>query len=171
MAMAEPIEIVDYNPAWPETFERLREHLLDGLKDGVIAIEHVGSTAVPGLAAKPIIDIDIVIEHLHELPKVGRLLENLGYEHLGDLGIEGRHAFGPPNDLPRHHLYVVSSGSKPHRDHIDLRDHLRASKHDAHRYAEAKKSLAIRFRHDREAYTEAKSGIIQELLKSSRTRP
>lgn len=167
--MVQPIEIVDYDPTWPQTFERLRDQLAMELGAFAGAIEHVGSTAVPGLSAKPIIDIDIVIDHPDQLPDVISRLGRLGYEHQGDLGIAGRDAFNAPDSLPAHHLYVVVTGSKPHRDHTDLRDHLRASKQDALRYAEVKRALALRFRNDRQAYTEAKSDIIQELLMAVRS--
>src|SRR5512145_273306 len=106
--MPDPVVIVDYDPSWPDVFEDLRARLLRALGDLVMAIEHVGSTAVPGLAAKPIIDIDVVIPSVSDLPAAIQRLAEIGYAHRGDLGVPGREAFSQPADLPRHHLYVCT---------------------------------------------------------------
>ena len=129
------------------------------------AIEHVGSTAVPGLAAKPIIDIDVVLISAIDLPGVIARLAAVGYEHRGDLGVTGREAFRtPPNDLP-HHLYVCPPGSPEYRRHICFRDHLRSHPTDANSYAKLKRELGRKFRDDREAYTKAKSMFVTEILR------
>src|SRR5579862_585811 len=87
------LEIVDYDPSWPTLFETLRSRLLLVVGDIADSIEHVGSTAVPGLAAKPIIDIDVVVEADTDVSLAIERLAVLGYQHRGDLGIEGREAF------------------------------------------------------------------------------
>ena len=87
---AEPVVVVPYDPAWAAAFAQLRERLAAGLGELAIGIEHVGSTAVPGLDAKPIVDIDVVIRRAGALPDVALRLAELGYTHLGDLGIVGR---------------------------------------------------------------------------------
>src|SRR5262245_51865013 len=99
-----------------------------------VTIEHVGSTAVPGLAAKPIIDMDVVIRSRSDLPAVITRLATLGYQHQGDLGIPDREAFRPPPGLPPHHLYVCLAGCAALRNHITLRDHLRSHPADAATY-------------------------------------
>ena len=162
--MADPIEVVDYDPNWVDTFQKLRSRMRSVIDKQLAAIEHVGSTSVPGLAAKPVIDIDVVIDSTEQLPEVIERLHSLGYVHEGDLGIQGREAFKAPPNLPSHHLYVVVAGSRPHTDHIVLRNHLRTHAEDAARYGELKKSLAERFRNDRAAYTEAKAAMVRELI-------
>src|ERR1700680_4526891 len=115
---AEPVVVVPYDPAWPAAFELLRARMAPVLGDLAVGIEHVGSTAVPGLDAKPIVDIDVVIRRAEALDEVGRRLAELGYTYLGDLGIVGREAFRASADLPRHHLYVCASGAAPLQAHL-----------------------------------------------------
>ena len=106
--------VVAYDPAWPSLFESIRERIQALLVSSEAVIEHVGSTAVPGLAAKPIVDIDVVVPSSRHIPDAVRRLESGGCIHCGDLGIPGREAFDVPPDLPYHHLYVVAVGTKPH---------------------------------------------------------
>jgi len=119
------LTIQDYDPSWPQRFETLCAGIAAALGEMVSVIEHVGSTAVPGLAAKPIIDIDVVLRSATDLPQVIARLASLGYEHQGNLGIPGREAFRmPPRDWP-HHLYVCPPDSQEYRRHLSFRDHLR----------------------------------------------
>lgn len=157
----------EYDPAWPTMYERIRAALLPILPPAA-QVEHVGSTAVPGLAAKPVIDVDVVVPAAAAVPAAIAALESAGYSHEGDLGIPGREAFTPPPNLPYHHLYVVVSGSKPHRDHVDLRDHLRTHPDAARRYAELKLRLAPLLAIDRDAYARGKSDLVVELLAEAR---
>jgi GrpB-like predicted nucleotidyltransferase (UPF0157 family) len=158
-----PAEVVDYDPRWPSWFTEIRDRLTPYLGDFVI--EHVGSTAVPGLAAKPIIDVDVVVPTVELVPVAIERLVAAGYQHEGDQGIVGREAFAHPPDAPHyHHLYVVVNGNKAHRDHVLLRDHLRANAVDRERYAELKRKLAHLLRTDRSAYVEAKGGLVEELI-------
>jgi GrpB-like predicted nucleotidyltransferase (UPF0157 family) len=162
--MTVPITIEDYDPRWPEQFEVLRLRLVAKL-DGIAArIEHVGSTAVPGLAAKPIIDIDVFLHSDADLPAAITKLAFLGYEHRGDLGVRGRHAFRAPPGEPPHHLYVCLPTSSECRRHILFRDVLRQHPEYAHAYADLKRKLAQKFCADREAYTLAKAEFVRELL-------
>jgi GrpB-like predicted nucleotidyltransferase (UPF0157 family) len=128
------------------------------------AIEHVGSTAVPGLAAKPIIDIDVLLRSASDLPMVITRLASFGYVHQGDLGIPGRETFRtPPNDLP-HHLYVCPPGNLEFKRHISFRDYLRTHPTDANAYARLKRELVGRFADNREAYMQAKSEFVADIL-------
>jgi GrpB-like predicted nucleotidyltransferase (UPF0157 family)/8-oxo-dGTP pyrophosphatase MutT (NUDIX family) len=162
-----PVEIVDYDPEWPRLFAGLRERLLPALRDLPVEIEHVGSTAVPGLAAKPIIDIDVVVPQSGDVPRVIERLARIGYEHEGDLGVAGREAFRQPTGLPEHHLYAVVRGNAAHRRHIQLCDYLRSHPAVAARYGELKGRLAKRHGAAREGYTEAKSKFIDEVLRQA----
>jgi GrpB-like predicted nucleotidyltransferase (UPF0157 family) len=166
----EPPAVVAYDPAWPLYFQQIRAHLLPAVRSVAVAVEHIGSTAVPGLAAKPIIDVDVVVPDGAVVPAAIRALQALGCGHRGDLGIRGREAFTAVPGLPPHHLYVVVAGSRPYRDHVDLRDHLRRHPSDAARYAEQKRRLSPLLATDREAYVEGKAELVRELLAAARRR-
>ncbi|MCX4851152.1 GrpB family protein [Streptomyces sp. NBC_00893] len=164
------IVVSDYDPRWSERFEELRQRLAPHVADLAVSIEHVGSTAVPGCVAKPIIDLDIVVSEEAFMPEVISRLTGLGYRHEGDLGIRGREAFQAPPVAPEHHLYGVVAGSKPHLDHVLLRDCLRRLPDEVQRYGTLKVALAQRFHADgegRAAYSAAKSALVEELLAKS----
>jgi GrpB-like predicted nucleotidyltransferase (UPF0157 family) len=161
---AEPVVVVPYDPAWPASFERVRAPVAEALGDLAVGIEHIGSTAVPGLEAKPIVDVDVVIRRAGDLDEVMRRLGQLGYTHLGDLGIVGREAFRATKQMPRHHLYVCASGAVPLQAHLILRDALRGDPALAAQYGALKRELAERYREDRDAYTEGKSVFITAVL-------
>jgi GrpB-like predicted nucleotidyltransferase (UPF0157 family) len=163
-ARAQPVVVVSYDPAWPATFAALCARIAPVLGELAAGIEHVGSTAVPGLAAKPIIDVDVVIRHADDLGAVAERLATLGYTDLGDLGIVGREAFRATADLPRHHLYVCAAGDATLQAHLTLRDALRDDADLARAYAALKCDLAERFRDDRDAYSEGKSAFVTAVL-------
>jgi len=157
--------IQDYDPSWPDAFLRLATRAAATLATLAVTVEHIGSTAVPGLAAKPIIDLDVVLASPTDLPEAIRLLARIGYRHEGDLGIVGREAFRSPAGEPRHHLYVLAAGANELRRHLAFRDALRASEDLRKEYAMLKRSLAMRYKDDRNAYTQAKSAFIASILK------
>ena len=173
-----PVVIVDYDPQWPVLFAELRAVLWAALGDVALAIEHVGSTSVPGLAAKPIIDLDVVIEFTARLPDAIRCLAGLGYSHEGDKGIPGREAFaraGP--DVPRNgtgrtwphqHLYACAQDSTELARQLAFRDYLRAHPDAALAYERLKRQLAEKFRDDRDAYCDGKSTFVEEVLRRAR---
>src|SRR5687767_15978465 len=105
------VTVVDYDPSWPSVFETLKSHVLQALGSLPVSVEHVGSTAIPGLAAKPIIDMDVVVASVADVTIAVERLSSLGYIHRGDLGIQGREAFHSPSALPPHHLYVCAQGT------------------------------------------------------------
>ena len=165
----EASSVVAYDAAWPAFFRSMKERLQALLVGSEAVIEHVGSTAVPGLAAKPIVDIDVVVPSGADIPDVVRRLESGGYIHRGDLGIPGREAFDVPPDLPYHHLYVVAAGTKPHLDHVLLRDYLRSHPDAAERYGQRKLEVAhLITAESRQAYMEAKASIAEELVAIAR---
>lgn len=158
------IEIVGYDPRWPAVFASLRDSLLGPLTGLVSRFEHVGSTAVPGLAAKDVIDLTAVVTSLDHLPAVIGRLAPLGYSHEGDLGITGRHAFTTPVGAPAHHLYVCASDNPDFARVLAFRDYLRIHPDTARAYAELKYFLAERFRDDPAGYTAAKSAFITRIV-------
>jgi GrpB-like predicted nucleotidyltransferase (UPF0157 family) len=161
------VAVVDYDPDWPLRFGRLSDLLMAALTDVAVTIEHVGSTAVPGLAAKPIIDIDVVVASPTDVPRAIERLQALGYQHEGDLGIAGREAFRQPARLPAHHLYLVVQDSPAYADHVDLRDYLRNNPDATEQYAALKKLLA-RQGLDRDGYMRAKAEFIAAALTAAR---
>jgi len=165
----DPVIVVDYDPLWPQAFELLRARLAGALGDLAVAIEHVGSTAVPGLAAKPVIDIDVVLRSETDLPAAGSALATLGYDFIGDLGIAGREAFRAPAGEPEHNLYVCAAGATELQRHLTFRDVLRAEPELAREYAELKRALAERYRDDRDTYTEGKTPFVTRVLMNARS--
>jgi len=161
----DPIEVVDYDPSRPKDFERLRNRAAGVLGSLAIGIEHVGSTAVPGLAAKPVIDLDVIVRSIGDVPVAIHRLRSIGYLHEGDLGIPGREAFVWPRHERRHHLYVCPVDSEALHDHLLFRDYLRNHPEDARRYAVAKKKAAHDFPQDRQGYAEAKREVGEEILR------
>jgi GrpB-like predicted nucleotidyltransferase (UPF0157 family) len=168
--MNDPVAVVPYDPAWPATFALLRDRIAPVLGEIAAGIEHVGSTAVPGLDAKPVIDIDVVIRHADDLPAAAARLGTLGYTQLGDLGVIGREAFRAPADQPRHHLYVCAAGAPALQAHLIVRDALRGDTKLALEYGVLKRDLAERYRDDRDAYTEGKNAFVAAVLRRERAR-
>ena len=155
--------IQDYDPSWPGSFLNLSAKVKAALGPLVVTVEHIGSTAVPGLAAKPIIDLDVVLASSTDLPEAIRLLATIGYVNEGDLGIAGREAFRSPAGQPSQHLYVLIEGAKELRHHLAFRDALRADNALRDKYAALKRGLAAAHPRHRNGYTEAKSAFITTL--------
>ena len=159
--------VTPYDEKWPGAFRAIREELCEALGGSVLSIQHVGSTSVPGLAAKPIIDIDVVINGYGVFDDVESRLVSIGYIHEGDLGIEGREAF-KYHDKPHlmaHHLYVCPRDSEELRRHIAFRDYLRAHPEDRQVYGDMKLRLAERYPRDIDSYMREKAPYVQDILR------
>jgi GrpB-like predicted nucleotidyltransferase (UPF0157 family) len=159
------IVVADYDPGWVARFEALRAEYADAMAAAgvpVVAIEHVGSTAVPGLAAKPVIDCDIVVRTVH-VAAAGDVLTGLGFRPLGELGIPQRWAFKEPARLPATNTYVVVDGSLSLRNHLAVRDVLRADPALRDEYAAVKRQAGARAA-DIDEYGRAKSAVVQRIL-------
>jgi GrpB-like predicted nucleotidyltransferase (UPF0157 family) len=156
-----------YDPQWATWFLELHALLGRTLAGHFYAIEHVGSTSVPGMVAKPIIDIDIVMRE-GQFERIKCYLAPLGYEHQGDLDVAGREAFqlnGPLKDtLPRHHLYALYPDAPELKRHLAFRDYLRTHPDEARRLSEHKLELAARFNNDRALYIEGKAAMVLEII-------
>ena len=158
------IYIVEYDPCWKTRFNEFKDVLWPVVADHSIGFEHVGSTAVEGLAAKPIIDIDIVVSSMNALLKVIERLVPLGYVHQGELGIQGRHAFFQQVNVSKLHLYVCLEGSLGLRNHLALRDYLRAHPSAVKEYSNLKKRLAQQYPNNIDCYVEGKTSFIAAIL-------
>lgn len=159
------VTVTPYDEAWRSEFEKIKSEIEVALGDLIIGIEHVGSTAVPGLSAKPCIDIDVIIKDNSLLSAVICALAGIGYFHEGDLGIRGREAFAysDKQHLMKHHLYVCPSDSEELRRHILFRDFLRNNSEAAMEYGRVKEEAARLYPNDIEGYIEYKTPCIERL--------
>jgi len=163
--IAEPVRLVPYDPGWPGLFERERALLEEAIGAWVTGgIHHVGSTAVPGLEAKPVIDVLVGVEGLEASRPCLVRLQPLEYLYAPYLADEMHWLCKPSPERRTHHLHLVPTGSDRYRDELAFRDALRADDGLAAEYAALKQELAARFGEDRDAYTDAKSDFIGRAL-------
>jgi GrpB-like predicted nucleotidyltransferase (UPF0157 family) len=158
------VEVNAYDPEWPRTFDRIRGHVWPAVQHAAMSLEHVGSTSVPGLRSKPVIDACIVVASRRDIPHVVKALTKVGYIHRGDLGVPGREAFKQSGALPKHHLYACQRGSLNLKNHLGLRDYLRAHSEAAVEYGNLKATLAKRFPNDIDSYIAGKTEFILGIL-------
>ena len=153
-----------YDDTWASAFEEIKNELENAVGDLIVGIEHIGSTSVEGLSAKPIIDIDIIIKDYSTFDAVVNRLNIIGSIHEGNLGIKDREAFkyADKPHLQKHHLYVCPQQSKELHRHIIFRDFLRANPEASKRYGAVKEKAAQLFPNDIEKYIEYKSTCIEE---------
>ena len=160
------VVVEKWNPKWKDEFEKIVASLGKDIIYNSIKIEHVGSTSVEGLSAKPIIDLDIVIEN-DKFEIIKRLLNDKEYEYEGNLGIEGRDAFAysGKEELMIHHLYVCPKDSKELFKHITFRNFLKDNPVLAVEYSKVKEQAAVLYPDDIDKYMEFKSEIIEKIYK------
>jgi len=159
------VVVLPYDEAWKKDFEEIKAELMAVLDGLVLSVEHVGSTSVPGLAAKPIIDIDVVIEDTDCFEKVKTALETIGYQHEGDMGIPGREAFkyDGKEHLRKHHLYVCAKDSDELKRHLSFRDYLRTHPDAVKEYGRIKEEGARLYPNDIDSYIEYKAPFIENI--------
>lgn len=157
--------VLPYDPSWELDFVAIRDEVQDALGHLAQRIEHVGSTAVQGLSAKPIIDIDVVIQNAALLDSAVSALGKIGYLHVGDLGISGREAFKyeGKRHLRKHHLYVCPRDSAELRRHLAFRDYLRSHPDAVREYSRVKEEGAALYPDDIEKYIRHKSPFIERI--------
>lgn len=157
--------VVPYNEEWPKEFEKIKAEIIQVLGQLTVSVEHVGSTSVQGLWAKPIIDIDVVISDNKLLPQVINKLENIGYKYEGNLGIEGREAFRYENkpEFMLHHLYVCPQNSKELKRHLAFRDYLLMHDDAVQEYSKVKREGAALYPDDIEGYIQYKNSVIERI--------
>ena len=161
------VAVVPYDEAWRSAFEEIKNEIESEIGDLILGIEHVGSTSVEGMSAKPCIDIDVIINDYSGFNDIVRKLGSIGYIHEGNLGIKDREAFkytDKPN-LMMHHLYVCPKYSKELHRHITFRDFLRGNLEAVEKYSLIKEKAAELFPNDIDGYIKYKSPCIEELYK------
>lgn len=159
------VMVVPYDTAWASAFENIKQELEDAIGDLIIGIEHIGSTSVEGLSAKPCIDLDVIIQDYTVFDAVVRRLETIGYIHEGNLGIKDREAFKYTDKphLLKHHLYVCPQHSGELHRHITFRDFLRSNPEAVKKYGSTKEAAAQLFPNDIDRYMQYKAPCIEEL--------
>ncbi len=157
-----------YNPEWPKWFEEIKEFFGEKINNACLRIEHVGSTSIPNMTAKPIIDIIIVIEP-ERWEEIKSLLEESGYYYRGNQGIETREVFRLQDESgrPIHHLYVCPKDSFELKKETAFRDYMKTHKKDRKRLSALKWSLAEKFHNDRQSYMDGKDVLVKEITEKA----
>lgn len=165
------VDLYEYDPTWPEQYELARRDLEGAVGELVVAIHHIGSTSVPGLVAKPTIDIALVVSSIDVFITRVNAVEALGYEYRPTAMFDEHHLFlrRIEDEERTHHLHVVSTSCSELDDWLEFRDLLRRDPQAARRYGELKRAMAERHYTDRGAYVDAKTPIINDLLNEART--
>ena len=162
--MPQHITVVEYSPQWPLKYEREKEKIMAILKENCTAIYHIGSTSVPGLAAKPIIDII-----LERVDAVSAVFSEIGYEYLGEFGISGRRYLRKGGDERTHQIHIFQTEDSCNiRRHLAFRDYMRTHKIEREEYEKLKRSLAKRFPYDINGYCDGKEEFVQKIEKRAR---
>lgn len=166
-----PVYLVEYDPCWPARFIEEREQIVRVLSGHDVDVEHIGSTAIPGMAARPIIDIMVLIDDIAASTPCIEQLKTLEYDYYPygeDVFAERRWLCKPSQAERTHHLHLVERKLPFHRDHLLFRDYLRMHTDAARRYESLKRQLADRYRNDRDGYTDEKSDFVASILRMAR---
>ncbi|MGO4481217.1 GrpB family protein [Rhizobium pisi] len=163
MTMQKPVELVSYDPQWPQAFRNIRARLL-ALLPNALSIDHIGSTSIPGMAAKPLIDIDIVLPGLGHIEDATRVLLSQDYEPRGNRYDDEVWAFLSRGAEPAERVYLCPAGNGTHRNRLAFRDYLIAHPQAAADYAALKRRLAVEFRMDGDRYTAEKREFVDAIV-------
>lgn len=161
--MKRKIEVVTYNPEWPEMFELEAELIKQVLGSNCVTIHHIGSTSVPGLSAKPIIDILPVVKNILEVDKAAKAMEDLGYEVKGEFGIAFRRFFQKGKNIRTHNVHVYEEGDPEINRYLKFRDWMRSHEDEAQAYANLKIELAAKFPEDILQYCNGKDAFVAKI--------
>ena len=164
--MPQHITVLNYDPEWPLKYERERKAIAEILDGNGISIYHIGSTSVPGLAAKPIIDMMAVVRSLEKVDDARGKFSELGYEYLGEFGIAGRRYFRKGGDERTHQIHIFQADDWNNIGrHLAFRDYMRTHEKERAEYAEIKTALAQRFPYDIDGYCDGKDAFVREMEK------
>jgi GrpB-like predicted nucleotidyltransferase (UPF0157 family) len=163
--MGKIVLVVKYDARWPAEFERAAEELRGAMREALTNIHHIGSTSVPGLQAKPVIDMLATVRDLDAADRCRSRMQALGYEAMGEFGIAGRRYFrrNDARGVRTHQLHAFEAGSPHVERHLAFRDYLRGHADIAARYAALKQALAERFHKNIEGYMDGKDEFIKEV--------
>lgn len=162
--MTRIIEVTQYNPNWPYLYRQEARQIAAALANEIILLHHIGSTAIPGIQAKPVIDILAEVRDIERVDDYNQALMGLGYDARGENGIPGRRYFNKKTGSTHtHHLHIFQVGNSEIDRHLNFRDYLRAHPEEAQAYSQLKDHLAEKYRHDSVAYTEGKNEFVREI--------
>ena len=162
--MVRRIEVIPHDPNWLAMFDAEAEDIAVILGAELVAIHHIGSTAIPAIKAKPIIDLLVEVRQIEKIDAFNDAMIGLGYESLGEHGIPGRRFFRKPDEFTRtHHVHVFGTGHPDIDRHLNFRDYLISHPNEGQAYGRLKEDLARRFPEDIDSYVEGKSEFIREI--------
>lgn len=159
------VEVRDYNADWKRQFEQAADEIQQILGEECVAIHHIGSTSVEGLAAKPVIDLMPVVRDINKVDGFNEEMERSGYEAKGENGLPGRRYFQKGGDLRTHHVHIYEKGNNEIIRHLAFRDYLRENPHEAKEYGTLKKKLAKEHPYDIQKYIEGKEQLVIKIEK------
>lgn len=166
--MPQHIIVSEYDPAWPLKYETEKEKIEAILEHNCIALYHIGSTSVPGLAAKPIIDIMAAVRSLEQADAAAEKFSRIGYEYLGEFGIPGRRYLRKGGDERTHQIHIFQADDRKNIErHLAFRDYLRTHEEERREYAALKKELARRFPYDIDGYCDGKEEFVRAMEKQA----
>jgi GrpB-like predicted nucleotidyltransferase (UPF0157 family) len=159
------VEVVPHNPRWRDAFEAEAGHVAAALGENVVAVHHIGSTAIPNIYAKPVVDLLVEVRDLSEVDGRSTAMESLGYEVMGEYGIPGRRYFRKDTreGVRTHHIHAFEAGSAEVVRHLAFRDYMISHPVDAQRYSELKRRLAAENPQSMDGYMDGKDGFIKEM--------
>jgi GrpB-like predicted nucleotidyltransferase (UPF0157 family) len=164
------VEVVSYNPNWKKMYKEESEKIKNILNDIIIDIHHIGSTAIPGIKAKPVIDILVEVKDIEGVDQYNYKMKELGYEAMGEYGIPKRRFFRKGANKRTHHIHIFQSGNEEIERHINFKEYLIAHPDKAREYSKLKEELANKYTYDVENYTNHKSDFIKEIDRKAKLR-
>lgn len=159
------VEVVAHNPVWRDEFQSESGKIAAALGENVVAVHHIGSTSIPDIFAKPIVDILVEVRDIKKVDDSGSAMRSLGYQALGEYGIAGRRYFrkNSSEGIRTHHVHTFAAGSPAAARHLAFRDYLVAHPLEAQKYSELKQNLAREFPQDMDAYIDGKDAFVKEI--------
>ena len=164
------VEVVSYNSNWKEMYKEESEKIKNILNDIIIDIHHIGSTAIPGIKAKPVIDILVEVKDIEAVDQYNNRMEELGYEVMGEHGIPKRRFFRKGRNKRTHHIHIFQVGNEEIERHINFKLYLITHPDKAREYSKLKEKLANKYTYDVENYTNGKSDFIKEVGRKAKLR-
>lgn len=163
--MIRKVEVIPHRPDWHSAFKYESMQVMLALGDNVAAVHHIGSTAIPKIYAKPIIDMLVEVKEISKIDERSPAMRRLGYEVMGEFGIPGRRFFCKDDDhgIRRHHIHTFEVGSDQIERHLTFRDYMTAHAKDAQKYSDLKQELAKQYPNDIEGYIDGKDEFIKKI--------
>lgn len=162
------VGVVSYNPNWKDMYKEESEKIENMLNDIIIDIHHIGSTAIPGIKAKPVIDILVEVKNIEGVDQYNHKMKELGYEAMGEYGIPKRRFFRKGENKRTHHIHIFQTGNEEIERHINFKEYLIAHPDKAREYSKLKEKLSNKYTYDVKNYTNSKSDFIKEIDKKAK---